>query len=106
MMDIPTLQGSRSTGSERKSCSSMICGSILYNHYAKDGIITPGEVDGIFLRLRNISGTVYEANKAIHKLMCDGFILNRENRTQKDLYAVSSAFPTALCLSMSFPSGI
>ena len=72
----------------------------LYNHYAKDGI-TPGEVDGILLRLHNISGTV-----AIHKLLCDGFILNRENGTQKDLYAVSSAFPTALCLSMSFPSGI
>ena len=57
----------------------------LYNRYAKDGI-TPGEVDGILLRLRNISGTVYEANKAIHKLLCDGFILNREDRTQKDLY--------------------
>lgn len=72
----------------------------LYNRYVKDGI-TPGEVDGILLRPHNISGTV-----AIHKLLCDGFILNRENRTQKDLYAVSSAFPTALCLSMSFPSGI
>ena len=47
----------------------------LYNRYAKDGI-TPGEVDGILLRLRNISDTVYEANKAIHKLLCDGFILN------------------------------
>lgn len=57
----------------------------LYNRYAKDGI-TPGEVDGILLRLRNISGTVYEANKVIHKLLCDGFILNREDRTQKDLY--------------------
>ena len=57
----------------------------LYNRYAKDGI-TPGEVDGILLRLRNISGTLYEANKAIHKLLCDGFILNREDRTQKDLY--------------------
>ena len=57
----------------------------LYNRYAKDGI-TPSEVDGILLRLRNISGTVYEANKAIHKLLCDGFILNREDRTQKDLY--------------------
>lgn len=44
----------------------------LYNRYAKDGI-TPGEVDGILLRLHNISGTVYEANKAIHKLLCDGF---------------------------------
>ena len=29
---------------------------------------------------------MYEANKAIHKLLCDGFILNREDRTQKDLY--------------------
>ena len=57
----------------------------LYNRYAKDGI-TPSEVDGILLRLRNISGTVYEANKAVHKLLCDGFILNREDRTQKDLY--------------------
>lgn len=57
----------------------------LYNRYAKDGI-TPGEVDGILLRLRNISGTVYEANKAVYKLLCDGFILNREDRTQKDLY--------------------
>lgn len=57
----------------------------LYNRYAKDGI-TPGEVDGILLRLQNISGTVYEANKAVDKLLCDGFILNREDRTQKDLY--------------------
>ena len=38
----------------------------LYNRYAKDGI-TPGEVDGILLRLRNISGTLYEANKAVYK---------------------------------------
>ena len=57
----------------------------LYTRYAKDGI-TPGEVNGILLMLRNISGTLYEANKAFHKLLCDGFILNREDRTQKDLY--------------------
>ena len=31
---------------------------------------------------------MYEANKAVHKLLCDGFILNREDRTQKDLYIV------------------
>ena len=36
--------------------------------------------------LRNISGAIYEANKAVFKLLCDGFILNREDRTQKDLY--------------------
>lgn len=36
--------------------------------------------------LRNTSGTLYEANKAIYKMLCDGFILNREDRTQKDLH--------------------
>lgn len=57
----------------------------LYARYAEQGI-TSNEVDSIVLKLRNVSGTVYEANKAIHKLLCDGFILNREDRTQKDLY--------------------
>lgn len=57
----------------------------LYSRYAKDGI-TPSEVDNVILKLRNISGTIYEANKAVYKILCDGFILNREDRTQKDLY--------------------
>ena len=57
----------------------------LYNRYAKEGI-TPSEVDGIILSLRNISGTIYEANKAVYKLISDGFILNREDRTQKDIF--------------------
>lgn len=65
----------------------------LYNRYAKDGI-TPGEVDGILLMLRNISGTLYEANKAFYKLLCDGFILNREDRTQKDIYIELINFDT------------
>ena len=57
----------------------------LYNRYAADGL-TPSEVESIILMLRNISGTIYEANKAVLKLLCDGFIFNREDRTQKDLY--------------------
>ena len=57
----------------------------LFNRYAKDGLTTT-EMDSILLRLNSISGTVYEANKAFCKLLCDGFILNREDRTQKDLY--------------------
>lgn len=57
----------------------------LLNRYAKDGL-TSTEVDGILLRLKAISGTIYEANKTFCKLLCDGFILNREDRTQKDLY--------------------
>ena len=65
----------------------------LYNRYAKDGI-TPSEVDGILLMLRNISGTLYEANKAFYKMLCDGFILNREDRTQKDIYIELIDFDT------------
>lgn len=57
----------------------------LLNRYAKEGI-TPSEIDGIILKLRNISGTIYEANKTVYKLISDGFILNREDRSQKDLF--------------------
>lgn len=57
----------------------------LLNRYAKDGL-TATEADSILLWLKSISGTIYEANKAFCKLLCDGFILNREDRTQKDLY--------------------
>ena len=57
----------------------------LYNHYSKEGI-TPSEVDSIIMMLKNISGTIYEANKAVYKIICDGFIFNREDRTQKDIY--------------------
>ena len=35
----------------------------LLNRYAAEGL-TPSEVDSIVLRLRSISGTIYEANKA------------------------------------------
>lgn len=65
----------------------------LYNRYAKDGI-TPGEVDSIFLMLRGISGTIYEANKAVSKMICDGFIFNREDRSQKDLFIELIDFDT------------
>ena len=57
----------------------------LKDRYDSEGI-TESEIDGIILNLRSISGTIYEANKAVYKLVCDGFILNREDRTQKDLY--------------------
>lgn len=57
----------------------------LLDRYSVEGI-TQSEIDGIILNLRSISGTIYEANKAVFKLLCDGFILNREDRSQKDLY--------------------
>lgn len=65
----------------------------LYNRYAGEGI-TPDEVDRIILMLRNISGTIYEANKTVYKLLSDGFILNREEQTQKDLYVELIDFDT------------
>jgi len=57
----------------------------LYNRYGKDGI-TPNEVDSILLMLRNISGTVYEANKEVYRKISGGYTLNREDRTQKDIH--------------------
>ena len=57
----------------------------LLNRYAAEGL-TENEVDSIILRLKSISGTIYEANKAVCKMICDGFIFNREDRTKKDLY--------------------
>ena len=65
----------------------------LYSRYASEGI-TPSEVDSIILMLRNIYGTIYEANKAVYKMICDGFIFNREDITQKDLYIELIDFDT------------
>lgn len=50
----------------------------LYSRYAKDGI-TPSEADSIVLMLKSISGTVYEANKAVFKIICNGFTFNRQD---------------------------
>ena len=55
----------------------------LADRYAAEGI-TKTEIDGILLMLRAISGSVYEANKTAFRLIANGFILNREDRTQKD----------------------
>ena len=57
----------------------------LKQKYAAEKL-TDSEIDGVILSLRSISGSVYEANKSVCKMICDGFILNREDRSQKDLY--------------------
>ena len=38
----------------------------LYNKYAQNNI-TPTEVDSIILMLKNISGSLYDINKEVHK---------------------------------------
>ena len=49
--------------------------------------ITQGEIHQIIRQLETYSASdLYESNKAIMKLVSDGFILKREDRAQKDLY--------------------
>ncbi|MES9850331.1 MAG: HsdR family type I site-specific deoxyribonuclease [Candidatus Thiodiazotropha sp. L084R] len=58
----------------------------LSNHYTSDGI-TKGEIDSIIRKLDGYSAAdLYESNRAIHKLVADGFLLKREDRSRKDLY--------------------
>ena len=59
--------------------------SYLSEHYASVGI-TPGEINGIIHRLRSFSGTLYEENKSFMNDLTDGFILTREDRSQKDFF--------------------
>ena len=57
----------------------------LKDRYTSDGI-TESELEGIILRLRSVSGSLYEENKAFVKMLTDGFVLNREDRSKKDIY--------------------
>ena len=58
----------------------------LFNQYAQDDI-TLNEVESIIRKLDLYpSSALYESNKAILKLVADGFLFKREDRTQKDLF--------------------
>ena len=58
----------------------------LTARYASDNI-TPAEVEAIIKRLQALpAADLYDTNRAIHKLVADGFLLKREDRNQKDLY--------------------
>ncbi len=60
--------------------------TFLTLQYKADNI-TPGEVDTIIRRLETFpASALYESNKAIMKMVADGFLLKREDRSQKDLY--------------------
>ncbi|MAZ72349.1 MAG: type I restriction endonuclease, partial [Flavobacteriaceae bacterium] len=49
--------------------------------------ITESEIDAVLLRLKRLpSSDLYESNKAIMRLLMDGFILKREDPKQKDFY--------------------
>lgn len=57
----------------------------LYNKYATNNI-TPTEVESIILMLKNISGSLYDVNKEVYKMISDGFIFTREDRAEKDIF--------------------
>lgn len=58
----------------------------LINQYAPQGI-TLNEINSIILRLKSLpSSDLYESNKTFLKMLSDGFILKREDRSQKDIY--------------------
>ena len=75
---------------ERASVSEVLIKDDLQNflsrQYSDEGI-TSGEIELIIKQLEGYSaGDLYESNKAIMKLVADGFLLKREDHTQKDLY--------------------
>ena len=58
----------------------------LKQQYDKDGI-TESEIQFIIRKLEALpSSDLYESNKALMKLVSDGFTLKRDDRSKKDLY--------------------
>jgi type I restriction enzyme R subunit len=58
----------------------------LTHRYAHEGI-TPSEIGQIIRRLETLPASdLYDSNKTVMELVCDGFLLKREDRSQKDLY--------------------
>lgn len=57
----------------------------LLNRYADEGL-TLSEVNSIIFMLKSVSGTLYETNKSVFKMLCDGFVFNRVKTAQKRIY--------------------
>ena len=58
----------------------------LFASYAEDNI-TSGEIDSIVKQIESLPASdLYDSNKTFCKWLSDGFLLKREDHTQKDLY--------------------
>ncbi len=58
----------------------------LMTQYAHEGI-TSSEVKSIILQLKSLPASdLYESNKTFIRMLSDGFILKREDRSKKDIY--------------------
>lgn len=60
--------------------------NFLLKQYEIQGI-TINEIKSIILQLKSLSASdLYESNKTFLQFLSDGFILKREDRSQKDIY--------------------
>jgi type I restriction enzyme, R subunit len=60
--------------------------SFLLSQYTGQGI-TPNEVSSIILQFKSLPASdLYESNKAFLRMLADGFIQKREDRSKKDIY--------------------
>ncbi len=58
----------------------------LSKQYASQGI-TNNEIRSILLQIKSLPASdLYESNKTFLRMLADGFILKREDRSQKDIY--------------------
>jgi type I restriction enzyme R subunit len=83
---IPHLLGNAIVRKENEVLIKADIKDYLQNQYQKDSI-TKSEIDSVIRKLEVFSASdLYESNKQIMKLVCNGFQLEREDRSKKDLY--------------------
>ena len=83
---IPHLLGNAIVRKENEVLIKADIKTYLQNQYQKENI-TKSEIDSVIRKLEIFSASdLYESNKQIIKLVCNGFQLEREDRSKKDLY--------------------
>ena len=84
--DIPHVLGGDIARSEDEVLIKEDLQAFLLNQYKSDNL-TESEANQIIKRLEIFSSSdLYESNKAIMKLISDGFALKREDHSQKDIW--------------------
>lgn len=84
--EIPHLFGQAIQRSPEEVLIKKDLQEFLLNQYKAEGI-TVTEVETIIRDLERFPASdLYDSNKAIMKLICDGFLLKRDDRNKKDLY--------------------
>tara|TARA_Y100000114_G_C11762196_1_gene330441 strand:+ start:1652 stop:4864 length:3213 start_codon:yes stop_codon:yes gene_type:complete len=84
--EIPHVHGSTIMRNPDEVLIDTDLKTFLLSKYENEKL-TINEADQIIRQLKSYAASdLYESNKAIMKLLSDGFILKREDRSQKDLY--------------------